>query len=307
VSLALGLDEGSGPLVVLLHGFPEGPESWHHQVPPLVADGYRVVAPHLRGYGDSPAPTDPGQYTADLLADDVAGVIEDCGEEQAVVIGHDWGAAVTWAAAELRPDRVRAMAALSVPFTARSRRPPLERLAEVAGGNFFYMLYFNEPDGRAERELGADVAAFLLGMYAAASGEPPPGAFAPLRRGASMLDQLVAPESWPAWLDREVFSRAVDRFTAHGFTGPLNYYRAMDLSWERVPAYGAAPVTCPALFLAGAKDMVLAFTPTRAMAPPLVTDLRVDLRVAGAGHWVQQEAAEQVTAALRAFLAGLAR
>ncbi|HEV7209532.1 MAG TPA: alpha/beta hydrolase, partial [Mycobacteriales bacterium] len=176
-----------------------------------------------------------------------------------------------------------------------------------AGDNFFYMLYFNEPDGRAERELGADVAAFLLGMYAAASGEPPPGAFAPLRRGASMLDQLVAPETWPAWLDREAFARAVDRFTAHGFTGPLNYYRAMDLSWERVPAYGRAPVSCPALFLAGAKDMVLAFTPTRAMAPPLVTDLRADLRVAGAGHWVQQEAAEQVTAALRSFLAGLAR
>ncbi len=306
MSLALGVDEGSGPLLVLLHGFPEGPESWHRQLAPLVAAGYRVVAPYLRGYGDSPAPTDPADYTVDLLAGDIAEVIEACGEERAVVIGHDWGAAVTWAAAQLRPDRVRAVAALSVPYTARSRRPPLERLAEIAGDNFFYMLHFNEPDGRAERELGSDVPGFLLGMYAAASGAPPDGAFAPLRRGDSMLDQLVAPATWPGWLDPDVFAQSVDSFSTHGFTGPLNYYRAMDLTWERVPEYGATPVNCPALFLAGERDMVLAFTPTRAMAAPLITDLREDLRIPGAGHWVQQEAADEVTAALRAFLAALA-
>ncbi len=163
MSLALGIDRGSGPLVLLLHGFPELPSCWAAQVQPLVAAGYRVVAPALRGYGNSPAPLDPADYTADRQAGDIAAVIEACGQEQAAVIGHDWGAAVTWATAELRPERVGAMAALSVPFTARSQRPPLEQLALTMAGHFFYMLYFNEPDGRADRELAADPRRFLLG------------------------------------------------------------------------------------------------------------------------------------------------
>lgn len=302
-ALALALDEGHGPLLVLVHGFPETPGCWHRQIAPLVAAGYRVVAPWLRGYGQSPAPTGPASYTADVVADDIAAVIESCGEERAVVIGHDWGAACGWATAELRPERVLAIAALSVPFTGRARRPPLQRLAEIFGDNFFYMLYFNAPDGRADRELAADVGHFLLAMYAAASGTPPPGAFAPLKTGASLLDQLVTPERWPDWLDHGVFDQAVASFEATGFTGALNYYRAMDLTWEQVPACGTAPVRCPALFLAGERDPVLAFTPTRAMAPPLVADLRGNVSVPDAGHWVQQEAPDAVTAALLDFLA----
>lgn len=308
-SLALGLDEGRAtqrrPLVVLLHGFPELPSSWHAQVGPLVAAGHRVVAPFLRGYGDSPAPADPAAYTADLLADDVAGVIEASGEQRAIVIGHDWGAAVTWSAAQLRPERVAALVALSVPFTARSRRPPLQRLAEVMGDRFFYMLHFQRP-GVADAELSTDVRRFLLGMYAASSGSPPPGALRELPAATGrFLDQLPEPDALPAWLPAAQLDEAVATFTRTGFTGALGYYRALDLSWERLPQLGEAVVGCPAGFVAGERDMVLAFTPTRAMGPPLVPDLRLDLRIPGVGHWVQQEAAEQTTAALLGFLAGL--
>lgn len=317
MSLTLGIDEGSGPLVVLVHGFPETPVSWHHQVGPLVDAGYRVVAPWLRGYGPSKAtqlrqvyaqPTpvdrgaDPAYYTADLIADDLAGVAEQLGYDRAAYVGHDWGAASVWATAQLRPERVAALAALSVPYTARSKRPPLQRLAEVFADRFFYMLYFCEPGDRAERELGADVAATLRATYATWSGNPPEGTQWELPAGASVLDQ-VSVGSTP-WLDEQVLAQGVAAFTDTGFAGALAYYRAMDLTWERVPAFGTTPVTCPAMFLGGERDGVLRFTPTRAMAPPLVTDLRADVRVPGAGHWVAQEAPAVTTTALLDFLVG---
>jgi len=304
--LAIAVDEGSGPLVVLLHGFPELPSCWRHQVGPLVAAGYRVVAPYLRGYGDSPAPSDPRAYTADLLADDVAALIEASGEEQALVVGHDWGAAVAWWTAQLRPERVRALAALSVPFTVRSRQPPLERLREVMGDRLFYMLHFQTP-GIAEAELSADVRGFLLGMYAASSANPPPGALQALPAATGrFVDQLPVPDVPPGFLDPADLDASVDTFTRTGFTGGLNYYRAMDLTWHGVPALADARVRCPAAFLAGERDLVLAFTPTRGMAPPHVTDLRAREILPGVGHWVQQEAPEATTTFLLGFLSGLA-
>jgi pimeloyl-ACP methyl ester carboxylesterase len=302
--LALGIDEGSGPLVVLVHGFPETPVSWHHQIGPLVDAGYHVVAPWLRGYGPSPAADDPADVTADKVADDLAGVAEALGYEQAVFVGHDWGAASVWATAELRPDRVAAVAALSVPFTARSQRPPLERLAEVFADRFFYMLFFTEPDRRAEAALSGDVRATLQAMYATWSGSPPDGARWDLPKDASVLDQVV--DGPTPWLDARVLDEGVAAFTDHGFTGALSYYRAMDLTWHRVPAFGTAPVTCPAMFLAGERDGVLRFTPTRSMAPPLVLDLRSDVRIPDAGHWVQQEAPGPTTEALLTFLRDVA-
>lgn len=303
--LVLGIDEGHGPLVVLVHGFPETPVSWHHQVGPLVDAGYRVVAPWLRGYGPSPAVDDPADVTADHVADDLADVADALGYDEAVYIGHDWGAASVWATAELRPDRVRAVAALSVPFTARSQSPPLQRLAQLFTDRFFYMLWFCEPDGRAEAVLGTDVADTLQRTYATWAAHPPAGAHWDLPPDATILDQIVSGPT--PWLDERVLAEGIAAFTSAGFTGALSYYRAMDLTWERVPAYGTAPVTCPALFLAGAEDGVLRFTPTRAMAPPLVADLRGDVRIPGAGHWVQQEAPDATTTALLGFLDGLTR
>lgn len=291
--------------MLLLHGFPQLPSCWHRQVGPLVAAGHRVVAPYLRGYGDSPAPTDPQDYTADLLADDVAGVIEACGESSAVVIGHDWGASVTWSAARLRPERVSAMVALSVPFTERSQTPPIERLSALMGENFFYMVHFQSP-GVADAELSEDVRSFLLGMYAATSGTPPEGALRGLPKATGRFtDQLPVPDELPPWLDPAVLQESVEVFTRTGFTGGLNYYRAMDLTWHALPDIAERRITCPAGFVAGEKDLVLAFTPDRAMGPPLVTDLRMKEIVPGVGHWVQQEASEDVNAALLRFLGGL--
>jgi pimeloyl-ACP methyl ester carboxylesterase len=275
VKLAVAFDEGTGPLVVLLHGFPELPMSWRNQIGPLREAGWRVVVPYLRGYGDSPAPPDAASYTSDLLADDVAELIEDCGEEQAVVVGHDWGAGVTWASAQLRPDRVRAVVALSVPYTTRSATPPIERM-RVKFPKGFYMVHFQDV-GVADAELAADVRGFLTGTYGAAL----------------------------ACVDAADFEEHVATFERTGFTGALNYYRAMDPTWHKLPALGTRPITMPVAFIAGADDVVLSFTPSRAMGPPHLTDLRASTLIPAAGHWVQQEAPADVNRALLEFLGSL--
>jgi pimeloyl-ACP methyl ester carboxylesterase len=145
-----------------------------------------------------------------------------------------------------------------------------------------------------------------MGMYAASSGTPPAGALAALPAASGrFVDQLPPPDELPAFLDADRFEEAVATFERTGFTGGLNHYRAMDPTWHRVPQLGTTPITCPVGFIAGEKDLVLAFTPTRALGPPLVPDLRMDVRVPGVGHWVQQEAPDTVNAALLGFLSGV--
>src|SRR4030095_9211476 len=109
------LEEGSGPLVVLLHGFPEFSGTWRHQLRALADAGYHAVAPDQRGYGQTDIPAREDAYTIFHLVGDVIGLLDALGEAQAVVVGHDWGAPVAWNAALLRPDRVRAVVGMSVP------------------------------------------------------------------------------------------------------------------------------------------------------------------------------------------------
>ena len=131
-------EQGSGPLVVLLHGFPESWYSWRHQLQALADAGYHVVAPDQRGYGQSDRPLDIQKYTQLHLVGDVIGLLDALGEEQAVVAGHDWGAPIAWTTALMRPDRVRGVVGLSVPYMPRG---PVSLLAAVraALGDRFYI------------------------------------------------------------------------------------------------------------------------------------------------------------------------
>src|SRR4029079_10770697 len=124
------VEQGSGPLVVLVHGFPESWYSWRKQLPALAAAGYHVVAPDMRGYGQTDVPAEIAEYTIMHLVGDVTGLVEALGEKQAIVVGHDWGATVAWNAALLRPDMFRAVAALIVPYRPRGAVPPLRALRD---------------------------------------------------------------------------------------------------------------------------------------------------------------------------------
>ncbi len=300
-------EQGGGPLVLLCHGFPESWYSWRHQLAALAAAGYHAVAPDMRGYGGTDRPAEVARYTLLHHVGDMVGLLEALGAETAVIVGHDWGAPVAWHAALLRPDRFRAVAALSVPFSPRGSRRPTELLRQAAGDGFMYMLYFQTP-GVAEAELERDVRATLRRVLHAASGEAADDRawrmFSPARR--TLLEGLADPPALPAWLTPADLDVYVAEFERTGFAGGLAWYRAMDLSWELLAPYHRAIVTRPALFVAGERDLVLVSRPgaveQMARTVPALTKA---VLLPGCGHWTQQERPAEVNAELLAFLAGL--
>lgn len=276
-----------GPVVVLLHGFPELGFSWRHQLPALAAAGYRVVVPDLRGFGRSDVPEATEAYAIDELCADVLGLLDHAGAEQAVVVGHDWGADIAWKTAWLHPQRVRAVAGLSVPFVPRAPAPPVGILREHLGERF-YIVWFQEP-GVAEAALERDVRRTLCATRV--WGEEWAAADDDVRR--------------PPWLSEDELAVYVEAFERTGFRGPLSLYRNIDRNWERTAHADGRRIEQPALFLTGERDPVRGFMPAEAM-DGWVTDLRASVVVPGAGHWVTQEAPGAVNEALLGWLADVA-
>ncbi|MGV0835629.1 alpha/beta fold hydrolase [Mycolicibacterium thermoresistibile] len=297
--------ERGDPLVVLAHGFPELAYSWRHQIPALVDAGYHVLAPDQRGYGGSSAPDAVEDYDITALTGDLMGLLDDIGAEKAAFIGHDWGALVVWSAALLHPDRVAAVAGLSVPPVPRSLTPPTAAFRALIGeDNFFYILYFQEP-GVADAELNGDPARTMRRMLGGLATSGPAAAQRMVQPGpAGFIDRLPEPEALPDWLSAAELDHYVTEFTRTGFTGGLNWYRNMDRNWELTAGLVDTKITVPALFLAGAADPVLGF-----MRPERATEVATgpyrEVLLDGAGHWVQQERPQQVNAALIDFLRGL--
>ena len=297
------LDAGEGFPVVLAHGFPELAYSWRHQIPALAAAGNRVLAPDQRGYGRSTRPGAIEDYDITHLAGDLLALLDDIGEERAVFVGHDWGSIVVWHLALTAPERVAGVVGMSVPFIPRGPLPTTQLLRHVAGDSFFYMLYFQEP-GVADADLGRDPADTMARMLAGltlvdAAGGDAGSAMADDGRG--FVERLPRPDGLPDWLSQEELDRYVDEFTRTGFTGGLNWYRNLDRNWELTEGLAGAKVEVPALFIGGAADPVLLFTPPAVMDGWLSDD-RGRVLVDGAGHWVQQEKPDEVNAALLGFV-----
>ena len=307
-------EQGEGPLVLLCHGFPETSYAWRHQLPALAAAGFHAVAPDMRGYGGTAHPVGIDQYNLLQLVGDLVGLLDALGAEQAVVVGNDWGATVAWHAALLRPDRFRAVVALSVPMMGQPPVAPTTLFPQTDEA-LLYTLYFQEP-GRAEAELERDVRQSLRKILCAAAGEAgarqpgdgTPNPFGMVSRQAGLLAPLPDPETLPSWLteaDLDVYAAA---FTATGFTGGLNYYRNLDRNRELLLAFQGLPVVVPALFLIGQRDVGLSIPGMReiiADMPRLVPQLRPTVELAAAGHWLQQERPAEVNDALLAFLRSL--
>src|SRR4051812_31571385 len=193
---------GTGPLIVLVHGFPESWYSWRHQLPALAAAGYRVAAIDVRGYGRSSKPVAVDQYRMVKHVGDNVAVVEALGASRAVIIGHDWGSPIAWSSALLRPDVFGAVAMLSVPYAPNGRTRPSDAFRMMGGNEEFYIEYFQEP-GRAEAEIEEDVRSWLLGFYFSASGDAPPpegGTIATVAPGTRMRDRFTTPEELPEWL-----------------------------------------------------------------------------------------------------------
>jgi pimeloyl-ACP methyl ester carboxylesterase len=297
-----------GPLVVLCHGWPELWYSWRHQMPPLAAAGYRVVAPDQRGYDGTDAPAPVEAYDGLQLAGDIVGLVGALGASEAAVFGHDWGSFVTAYCGLLRPDLFKAVGLLSVPYVPRPRERPTDLMRQLAGDQDYYQLYFQEP-GRVEPELEQDHADTLLRVYWAFSwaGMGRTDSFGPLLfpKGDRLIDGFERPDALPGWLsaeDLEVFAVA---FRQSGFRGPVNWYRNFDRNWELTPFLDGARMLPPTMFLAGERDPTLPmFGDAITAHPQTIADLRLSVIVPGAGHWVQQEKPAETTGPMLEFLAG---
>ncbi|MEP7022300.1 MAG: alpha/beta hydrolase [Actinomycetota bacterium] len=298
-------EAGTGPLVLLLHGFPESWYSWRHQLTALAAAGFHAVAPDQRGYGQTERPAAADSYTMLDLAGDITALMDALGEQQAVVAGHDWGAPVAWTTALLRPDRVRGVIGLSVPYRPRgSAQPTAAMRARI--GDAYYMLYFQEP-GVADAELARDLPATFRKMLFTLSGDGP-GGVPMVPPGGGILDACVDPPQLPGWLTAEDIAVFAGQYAVSGFTGPLNWYRNLDRNWELTKAWHKAPVTVPALYVAGERDLVISVPGARAAVDRMkddVPELRDVVLLPGCGHWTQQERPAEVNDAMIAFLRGL--
>jgi pimeloyl-ACP methyl ester carboxylesterase len=295
---------GEGPLVLLLHGFPELWYSWRHQLPALAAAGYHAVAADVRGYGGSDAPQAIESYNMLSHVADAVGVLDALGETTAVVVGHDWGAPMAWHCALLYPDRFSAVVGLSVPHMPRPPAPPTQLMKQMFQDNFFYMLYFQEP-GVAEAELEADVRRSIRLMFYDASGDAPQSGWASQRPAdVGLLVDMREPDKLPSWFTDADQDYYTGEFERTGFRGALNRYRNVDRDWEELAHLAGAKVEQPALFIAGERDGVLRFASTDAMKA-IVPNLRESVILPGCGHWTQQERPDEVNAALLEFLKGL--
>jgi pimeloyl-ACP methyl ester carboxylesterase len=307
------VEQGSGPLVLLVHGFPESWYSWRHQLPALAAAGYRAVAIDVRGYGRSSRPRAVEAYRMlDLVTDNVA-VVRALGEPDAVIVGHDWGATIAATSALLRPDVFRAVGLLSVPYTPPGGPKPGEVFSQMGGEGReeeFYDSYFQQP-GRAEAEIEPDVHGWLAGFYAALSAEtmPPPGAPDPhfVGPGGTLRDRFPSTPPLPSWLGEDDLDVYAGEFERTGMSGALARYRNMDRDWEDLTDHHGAPLPQPSLFVGGAldasttwlSDAITAFPTT---LPGLTSGPHI---LDGCGHWIQQERPDEVNRFLTDWLAAL--
>lgn len=265
------VEAGEGPLVILLHGFPEHWYSWRNQIPALVAAGYRVIAPDLRGYNLSDKPRDVRAYGAEAIAGDVAGLIAAAGATRAHVVGHDWGGAVAWAFAMAHPDKLDRLAVLNCPHPARLRAALTSSPAQIARS--YYMFLFQLP---ALPEALLRAGNFRLILRSLATEPTRPGAFT-----REDLDRYAAALGQPG-----------------AVTGMLNYYRA---AIRPSLAPRMVPVEAPVLILWGDRDPHLG----KELAEPVakwVPKVRIE-RVPEASHWVQHDAPERVNELLLQFFA----
>jgi pimeloyl-ACP methyl ester carboxylesterase len=239
---------------------------------------------------------------------DIVGLIDAFAEEKAILIGHDWGAPIVWNTAVLCKDRVSAVAGLSVPYRKRGDVSNIQTWRHLYEDKFFYQLYFQK-EGIAEKELESDVRMALRKIYfSISSGASSLDSWLNRPPSASLLEGLKDPDPFPEWLTDNDLEYYIENFSTGGFRGPINRYRNQDRDFDNLPSMGVEPVDQPSCFIGGSKDLVRTFVPGLDLyqTPDVhCSDMRVSRVIEGAGHWVQQEAPEEVNIVLLEFLNSL--
>ncbi|XP_057751807.1 uncharacterized protein LOC130969905 [Arachis stenosperma] len=289
-------EKGEGPLILFIHGFPDLWYSWRHQIAFFASRGYRCVAPDLRGFGDSDSPSSPSAYTSLHIVGDLIGLLDAvAGEEEKVfVVGHDWGALTAWSLCMYRPERVKALVNLSVPFTPRHpMRKPLQTLRAVYG-NDYYICRFQE-SGVIEEEFAEIGTERVLKEFLTYRNPGP----LYLPKGKGFGHPTESPILLPSWLSEQECKYYASKYQKTGFTGGFNYYRSLDLNWELTAPWTGAQIKVPVKFVVGdvdltynapgAKDYIHKGGFKRDV--PLLEEVVV---LEGAGHFLHQERPHEI-------------
>jgi pimeloyl-ACP methyl ester carboxylesterase len=282
--------ENAGNPIVLCHGWPEHAYSWRHQMPALAAAGYHVIVPNQRGYGKSSCPDQVTDYDITQLTGDLAALLDHFEYDEAVFVGHDWGANVVWSLAQLHPDRVSKIINLALPYQARTPKPWITFMEEFFGADN-YFVHFNRQPGVADAVLDRNTARFLRNLYR--KNVPP----APPEPGMMMINLAQAETlvGEPILQDDDL-AVYVAAFEETGFTGSINWYRNMDRNWQILA--GVNPIIKqPALMIYGEQDMIPK-SENLASFVPNVDEVSLDC-----GHWIQQEMPRETADAMLEWLA----
>jgi pimeloyl-ACP methyl ester carboxylesterase len=298
-------EQGEGPLVVLCHGFPECWYSWRHQMPALAEAGYHAIAPDLRGYGRTDAPESIEAYNILQSTADIIGLVHALGEEQAIAVGHDFGAHVARHGALLRPDMFRAVILLSVPFVMRSWTDPRPTEWMKQLDEDFYILHYQEP-GKAEAEMEADTRKTLWRSFVSESLSPEKRNSWLSNKSDQVVESNIEADEFPAWFMEQDLDYYTKEFERTGFRGGLNWYRNYDRNWELTPFLSGKKLYQPTLFIAGEHDGVLAIRKAAFdILEQTVPNLWRKVVLPDTGHWTQQERPTEVNQLMLEFLASL--
>ncbi len=292
-------EQGEGPAVVFVHGFPELAFSWRHQLPALAAAGFRAIAPDMRGYGRTDAPVGVEAYGMTELIADLMGLLDALEIERATFVGHDWGALILWHMAMRAPQRIDKLIVLNIPHYPRSPIDPIALMRKKLGEDF-YIVNFQGSD-EADKAFAADPGHFFdvlmkKNQITRAEFEQLP----PQMQNLSLLNLVQREDSGgdPVLTEseRQYF---VDAFTTSGFTNPINWYRNWTRNWLALEAVEQR-IDIPTLFIGAADDVLIAPEHIEAMKP-LVTNLDIEM-LEPCGHWTQQERPEDVNRLILAWL-----
>ncbi len=302
---------GSGPLIILVHGFPECWYSWRHQIAALAAAGYQVVAPDVRGYGGSDKPFAVSAYDMQSLTGDMVTLARLLSPDSpSIIVGHDWGAPIAWNSALLYPEVFNAVAGLSVPHVPPGETVAIDLFRQVFTdrGKFFYMVYFQE-EGIAEAELEADPERSIRLFYTAIAGDAASGAW-PMTKahGKKLFDDVLDTEMPRLWFSEDDLRYYTALFKQHGFRGPLNRYRNFHRDSEFLQARGLTMIEQPSLYITGERDMVSLMYPSGPVEAmkKYVSHRHTVFTLAECGHWTQQEKPQEVNSLLIDWLSEVA-
>ena len=307
--------EGEGPLIIMVHGCPESWFSWRRQIPVIAEAGYKVVAIDVRGYGGSDKPHAIEEYTLKKIGADIVGIIDFFEEDQAILIGHDWGGPIVWYTSLLNENRISAVAGLSVPYFPQRELSPLDAFEVIYKDKFFYQLYFQK-EGVAESEFEPDLRKYLESTYFSIDARGMKKQFEnPLNAmnkgpNAKYLDDVVEFESYPDWINKDEMNYLINEFENSGMRGPLNRYRAQKIDFEELKDFRDKKLKQPAALMVGSLDPVNFFIGDgykdtehlKEVFEPVYENLIKTELINDVGHWTQQEAPEEVNRFLLDFL-----